>query len=116
MLADPSKETDFRAAQKMQLVWPNQNGRGAHVNISGAGVLKHAPNHDNAIKLIEYLVSDAAQQIYADVNLEFPVKKDIAINPILASWGDFKADNIALNKLGENNAAAVRLMDRAGWK
>lgn len=116
MLANPDKQTDYQAAKKMNLMWPNQNDRGAHVNISGAGVLKHAPHPANALKLIEYLVSDTAQQIYADVNLEFPVKEDIAVNPILANWGSFKADSIALNKLGEKNAAAVRLMDRAGWK
>ena len=116
MLANVENEIDYLAAKKMKLVWPNQADRGAHVNISGAGVLQHAPNPANAIKLIEYLVSDTAQKIYADVNLEFPVKKDIAVNPILAHWGSFKADSIALNKLGENNAAAVRLMDRAGWK
>ena len=116
MLANPDKQTDYQAAIKMKLMWPNQNDRGAHVNISGAGILKHAPHPANALKLIEYLVSDNAQQIYADVNLEFPVKKDIAVNPILANWGSFKADSIALNKLGENNAAAVRLMDRVGWK
>ena len=116
MLANPDNQTDYQAAKKMRLIWPNQDDRGAHVNISGAGVLKHAPHPANALKLIEYLVSDTAQQIYADINLEFPVKKDIAINPLLANWGAFKADSIALNKLGENNAAAVRLMDRAGWK
>ena len=116
MLANTDNDTDYQAAKKMKLVWPNQDDRGAHVNISGAGVLRHAPHPANALKLIEYLVSDTAQQIYADVNLEFPVKKDTAINPILANWGPFKADSIALNKLGKNNAAAVRLMDRAGWK
>ena len=65
---------------------------------------------------MEFLASDTAQQIYADVNFEYPVKQDIEVNSILAQWGDFKADEIQLDLLGEYNAAAVRLMDRAGWK
>lgn len=116
MLAEPDGQSDYQAAIKMSVVWPNQADRGAHVNISGAGVLRTAPNKANAIKLIEFLASDTAQKIYADVNFEYPVKKDVSINPILARWGSFKADTVALEKLGENNAAAVRLMDRAGWK
>ena len=74
------------------------------------------PNYANAIKLIEYLSSDDAQQYYANVNFEYPVKYDVPLNDILKSWGGFKADSIDLSKLGENNAAAVRLMDRVGWK
>ena len=110
------KETDLQDAQKIQVIWPNQNNRGAHVNVSGAGVIKTAPNHDNAVKLIEFLASTSAQEIYANVNYEFPVRTDVEINPILKNWGEFKADNINLTLLGEYNAAAVKLMDRVGWK
>jgi len=116
MLADPSNKPDYAAAQKVRIIWPNQNSTGTHANISGAGVLKNAPNKDNAIKLIEFLASDAAQEIYANVNHEYPVIGKLANNQILNSWGAFKADSLALNILGENNAAAVQLMDRAGWK
>lgn len=116
MLADENNTSDINAAKQISVVWPNQTDRGAHVNISGAGVLKTAPNKTNAIKLLEYLASDTAQQIYADVNFEYPVKQDIKVNSILQAWGEFKADAIQLDKLGENNANAVRLMDRAGWK
>jgi len=116
MLSNEKKSDDFAAASQMTVIWPNQSDRGTHVNVSGAGVLKAAKNKDNAIKLIEFLASDTAQEMYANVNFEYPVKSGVKLNPILSKWGDFKADLIALNKLGLNNAAAVKLMDRAGWK
>lgn len=116
MLADKTNSADLEAGQQLTVIWPNQTDRGAHVNVSGAGVIKTAPNKTNAIKLLEYLASDTAQQIYADVNLEYPVKQDIEVNALLAEWGQFKADDVQLDELGEHNAAAVQLMDRAGWK
>ncbi len=93
------------AAAKVAVFWPNTSDRGTHVNISGAAVTQSAKHKDAAIKLIEFLTSDVAQQWYADTNLEYPV-----------SWGTFKADTINLSKLGELNAEAVKLMDRAGWQ
>ena len=116
MLSDKEKADDYQAASKVKVIWPNQEGRGTHVNVSGAGVLKTAPNRENAIKLIEFLASDTAQKLYADVNFEYPVKPGIELHPILKAWGEFKADPLPLTKLGENNARAVQLMDRAGWK
>ncbi len=116
MLANKDKGDDFQAASKIRVVWPNQEDRGTHVNVSGAGVLKTAKNSENALKLVEFLASDTAQKMYADLNYEYPVKAGIELHPILESWGEFKADTIELSKLGENNAAAVQLMDRAGWK
>lgn len=116
MLANQENQSDYQAASNITLLWPNQEGRGSHANVSGAGVLKTAPNKANAIKLIEYLSSDKAQEIYANVNYEYPVKTGIAINDILAQWGAFQADTLPLSVLGENNAEAVKLMDRAGWK
>jgi len=116
MLANKEKTDDFQAASKMTVIWPNQEDRGTHVNVSGAGILKTAKNSANALKLVEFLASDTAQKMYADLNYEFPVKEGIELHPILESWGEFKADTVELSKLGENNAAAVQLMDRAGWK
>jgi iron(III) transport system substrate-binding protein len=116
MLSDENKADDYQAASKVTVIWPNQEDRGTHVNISGAGVLKAAPNRNNAVKLIEFLASDTAQKLYAEVNFEYPVKPEIELHPILQSWGAFKADTLSLSKLGENNTAAVQLMDRAGWK
>lgn len=112
-----SKKADQKkAAEAVAIFWPNQADRGAHVNVSGAGVTKYAKNTANAQKLIEFLASKEAQRWYADVNFEYPVRKDVAPNELLKSWGEFKADTINLNQLGVNNAEAVKIMDRAGWK
>ncbi|GHA04054.1 iron deficiency-induced protein A [Arenicella chitinivorans] len=116
MLADSATDDDRTAGEAISVIWPNQQDRGTHVNVSGAGLIKSAPNSDNGIKLIEYLSSDKAQHLYANVNFEYPVKPGVDIHPILAKWGKFKADALPLEKLGENNAEAVKLMDRAGWK
>jgi iron(III) transport system substrate-binding protein len=116
MLSSQDKADDYAAASKMTVIWPNQAGRGVNVTVSGSGVIKTAKNKDNAIKLIEFLASNTAQEMYANVNFEYPVKSGVTLNPILSAWGEFKADPIALSKLGQNNAAAVKLMDRAAWK
>lgn len=116
MLSNPDNADDYQAASKITVVWPNQQDRGTHVNVSGAGVLKTASNRDNGIKLIEFLASDTAQKLYAEVNFEYPVRPGIELHPTLKAWGEFKADSLPLTTLGENNARAVRLMDRAGWK
>ncbi len=104
------------AAAKIGVFWPNQNDRGSHVNISGAAVTKAAKNRDNAVKLIEFLSSDEAQQWYAEVNGEYPVVKGIASSTLLQQWGEFKADPLNMAILGENNREALKLMDRAGWQ
>ena len=104
------------AAEKMGLFWPNQEGRGTHVNVSGIGMTAAARNTDNAKKLMEYLVSEEAQKWYAEVNHEYPVRAGVTRGDILESWGEFKADTLNLSQLGELNGDAVRLMDRAGWK
>lgn len=116
MLSDPSNESDHSAAKAIKIIWPNQADRGAHINVSGAGVIKSAPNPDNAAKLIEFLASAKAQEIYANVNFEYPVKPGIETHEILTAWGDFKGDQMSLDQLGTNNAKALKLMDRAGWK
>jgi iron(III) transport system substrate-binding protein len=115
MLAS-ADEGQRAAAKKMGVFWPNQGGRGTHVNVSGAALTVSAKNRDAAVRLMEYLVSDAAQQWYAETNGEYPLRPDIPVSDTLDSWGAFKADDLPLDKLGELNAAAVRLMDRAGWK
>lgn len=110
---DPAEQ---EAAAKMAVFWPNQNGRGTHVNVSGAAVTKAAKNRDNAIKLIEFLTSEQAQHWYADVNGEYPVVNGIASSALLQQWGEFKADPLNMGILGENNREALKLMDRAGWQ
>jgi len=116
MLENKKDSGQVEAAEKMAIFWPNQNGRGAHVNISGAGISKYSKNRDNAVRLLEFLLSPEAQAWYASVNYEYPVSADAKISGLLATWGPFKADVINLSKLGELNAEAVKTMDRAGWK
>lgn len=110
------KADQKKAAQAVAIFWPNQQSRGAHVNVSGAAVTKYAKNAENAQKLIEFLATKEAQRWYADVNFEYPVRKDVPASDLLKSWGEFKADTVNLNQLGVNNAEAVKIMDRAGWK
>ena len=109
-------DTEVAAADQVALFWPNQEGRGAHVNVSGAGVTRSARNRTTAVRLLEYLISIPAQEWYGKTNHEFPVREGVAGDSILQSWGAFKADSLNLAVLGENNQAAVRAMDRAGWK
>lgn len=104
------------AASKMAIFWPNQDDRGTHINISGIAVTKSAKNKDNAVKLMEFMVGEEAQQWYAETNGEYPVVADVESSELLKSWGEFKADSLNLSVLGENNAEAVKIMDRAGWK
>lgn len=115
-LAKSKKERDRKAAAAVRLYWPNQKGRGAHVNISGAGVAKHSKNRANAVKLIEFLASKEAQEIYARIVNEYPVRKDVQPGKIVADFGEFKADSLPLSELAKYQKEAVRLADRAGWR
>jgi iron(III) transport system substrate-binding protein len=112
--ADDQKKRSI--GEKVSIFWPNQSGRGAHVNVSGAGVTAASKNKENAIKLLEHLVSKESQAWYAQVNFEYPVREGVEASEILKSWGDFKPDTINLTLLGENNPEAVKIMDRAGWR
>jgi len=110
------RASDRQAATKVRIFWPNQAGRGAHVNISGAGVTRSAKNRANAIKLLEFLAGDEAQRLYAQKVLEYPVKRGIAVAEVLEGWGKFKADRLKLSELAKHNAQAVKIADRAGWR
>ncbi|MDH3232583.1 MAG: Fe(3+) ABC transporter substrate-binding protein [Alphaproteobacteria bacterium] len=110
------RATDRKAARKVRIFWPNQGGRGTHVNISGAAVTKSSKNRANAVKLLEFLASDEAQRIYAQKVLEYPVKPGIAVAQVLEGWGKFKADRLELAELAKHNADAVKVADRAGWR
>ncbi len=115
-LAASKKSRDQAVAAKVRPFWPNQGGRGAHVNVSGAGVAKSAKNRKEAIRLIEFLASPAAQKIYAAVAHEFPVRSGVALSAPVAALGKFKADALDIEILGGKNADAVRMFDRAGWR
>ena len=116
MLTSRKNPAQREAARKMGLLWPNQQDRGTHVNVSGAGVTRHAKNRDAAIRLLEFLVIPEAQQWYAEVNYEYPVVEGVPVSERVRSWGEFKADRVNLDRLGELNPEAVRIMDRAGWR
>ena len=116
MLANTKDPSQVEAAKKMAIFWPNQDDRGAHVNVSGAGISKYSKNRENAIQLIEFLLSAGSQQWYASVNYEYPVVDGVAMNELVAGWGEFKSDLLNLSQLGELNASAVKIMDKAGWQ
>lgn len=100
----------------LALFWPNQNDRGVHVNISGAGLTKYSKNVKTATALLEWFSSKAAQNIFADSNLEYPVNAKVKPATEVAAWGDFKQDETNLAKAGELQKDAIRLMDRMGYK
>ncbi len=101
---------------KIGVIFPNQDTTGTHVNISGAGLIKTAPNRENAIKFLEYLSSEQAQRYFAEGNDEYPAVPDVAVAATVASLGSFKEDSLNLSVLGENQALAQRLYDEAGFK
>ena len=112
-----NKGDDLQAMNAVGIVWPNQASWGTHINVSGAGVLKHAPNHGAAIKFLEYLSSDEAQGYFADGNNEWPVVKSVKVaNPALAAMGSFKADALPIGELSKTTVQAQKVFDRAGWK
>lgn len=115
-MVNASQESDREAAAKIGVIFPDQDGRGAHVNISGAGVTRHAPNRDNAVKLLEFLVGAAAQKVLAEANYEYPVRDGVATAATVLDFGAFKADDLALARVGALNGEAVKVMDRAGWR
>ena len=111
---DAAAERD--SAAKLGVYWPDQDGRGVHVNVSGIALTTAARNTAQARKLMEFLVSDEAQRWYAETNHEYPVVAGIEPSDTLNAWGTFKPDDLNLSELGRHNAEAVRLMDRVGWK
>jgi len=116
-LARSQKPDDRAVAEKLGVVLPGLAGSGTHVNISGAGVLKHAPNRDAAIRFLEYLSSDEAQRYFADGNNEWPVVPSARVtNPVLSALGEFQYDPINVAVLGRNQPLAQKIFDRAGWK
>ncbi len=115
-LMKSDKDADKAAAAKFGIVFPNQGDRGTHVNISGAGMLKHAPHPENAVRFLEYLLSAEAQALFAGGNNEYPVVASAAMDPTLAKLGKFKADELGAHVLGQNQANAQKAYDRAGYK
>ncbi len=109
-------EADRAAAAKVRVIFPNQEGRGTHVNVCGAGVVKTAPNQENAVRFLEFLAGEEAQRRFAEGNQEYPVAEGVETSTVLKGFGPFKADSLNAATLGTNNKNAVRTMDRAGWR
>ena len=115
-LLESDDASDRETAESVEILLPNQDGRGAHVNVGGAGVVADAPNRDNAIRFLEFLASDEAQRLFAAGNHEFPVVDGVEVDGTLATWGGFKRDALNINALGEHNPEAIRIFDRVGWR
>jgi iron(III) transport system substrate-binding protein len=115
-LIESDNPEDNAAVNSIGVVFPNQGSTGAHVNVSGAGVIKSAPNRENAIRFLEYLTTDSAQQYFANGNHEYPAIVGIAGSEALQSLGTFEPDSLNARELGIHQAEAVKVFDRAGWK
>lgn len=112
MLSDPEQSP---AAESVRIIFPDQESNGTHVNISAMAMLKHAPHYDNAVQLMNFMVGDMAQQMYAEGNFEYPVRADVPLSPIVAQWGEFKSDTLSLNEISEHIDEATRLVDEVGY-
>jgi iron(III) transport system substrate-binding protein len=110
------KADERAAAAKVGIFFPNQQGRGAHMNVAGAGVTASARHKAEAVRLLEFLSGSEAQKTFAEANNEFPVLPAAQASAIVAGWGPFKAEDINVAMLGENNPVAVRIFDRVGWR
>ena len=117
MLSGSAGQEQLEAAKKVKMIFPNQKNRGTHINISGAGILKNAPNKDNANSFIEFLISKRVQKYMIDKSYEYSVLNDVAPSIEIAGFGtNFKEDQTSVRSFGELNPDAVKLMDRSGWK
>lgn len=115
-LVNSDDPADRAVAQQVSLIIPNQDGRGVHVNVGGAGVVAGAPNRENAVRFVEFLASDQAQSLFANETYEFPVVEGVDKHPTLDALGDMKFDQLGMDVLGRTNPEAVRVFDRAGWR
>ena len=115
-LLNSKNSLEVEAGKKVGLFFPNQETTGTHINVSAAGVAKYAPNKENAIKFVEFLLSEEAQKMYAESNYEYPVHPHVKPSELLQSWGTFKKDDMDLGKLYEYNKAAIEAFEVAEWK
>ncbi len=113
LYGDKPEQKDWAGA--IRLVFTNQDGRGNHVNISAGGMARYSPNPDGARQFLEFLTTPVAQQLYGEVNFEYPVNPAVAPGGVLASWGDFKRDDLAIERLAELAPDAQMIIDRVGW-
>lgn len=116
LLLNSSDPEEQRVGERIGILFPNQSGRGAHVNVSGAGITAHAPNPENALKLLEFLTGEEAQGVFAQVNYEYPVNPRVEPGETISAWGEFIEDTADLKVLGELGPQAIRIFDQAGWR
>jgi len=116
LLATSDNEKDREVAAKLRFFFPNQDGRGTHVNVSGAGIVKHADNVEGAKKFLEFLASDEAQKVFPAATSEYPVVSTVEWSDLQKTWGSFKADKTSLAEVGALNAEAIRAFNFAGWE
>ena len=116
LLANSENSKDREVAEKLSIYFPNQDGRGTHVNVSGAGVISGSDNSEAAVKFLEFLASDAAQEAFPKATYEYPVVEGIEWTELQKSWGTFKADSLSLARLGALNKLAIRCFNLAGWE
>ena len=112
MISNPDQKA---WADAVQVVFPNQDGRGTHMNVSGMAMTRHAPNRDNALKLMRFLASGTAQEMYAQLNGEYAVKPGTELADAVKAWGTFKQDSVNLTAVAANRAEASKLADRVGY-
>jgi len=110
-----NKEDQRKWAAAVRLVFPNQQGRGAHINISGGGVAKHSKNKKEAVRFLEFLTSKEAQNLYGSVNFEYPVNPSVEVPEELQSWGSFKEDQMPISQIAKLAPDAQKIIDRVGW-
>ena len=117
LLKSSSDSLDRKIGESVNVFFPNQaeNERGAHVNVSGLGLLKNAPNKKNAIKFMKFITSEYAQQYYTNNSYEYPVNNNVKPSNIIAEWGNFKIDNLDLNELGIQRKKAVEIFENSEW-
>jgi iron(III) transport system substrate-binding protein len=116
-LLNSTKPEELQLMEKVGIVWPDQKSFGTHINVSGGGMLKHAPHKEAAVKFLEYLASDEAQVYFADGNNEWPVVASVKVkNPALEAMGSFKADSLPVGKLADTAVEAQKIFDRAGFR
>ncbi len=108
-------ENQRPAAEAVRIVFPNADERGTHINISGVALTKNAPNRENAIKLMEFLSREEAQQIYAEANMEYPANPDVKVAGMVAEWGDLNPDDLALDKIADLSDEALKMVDRVDY-
>jgi iron(III) transport system substrate-binding protein len=100
----------------LSLFWPDQDGAGVHINVSGAGVVATSKKTELAVDFLEWLASPEAQKVFAQSNLEFPASPGVEVHPIVESWGTFKPSTMNLSQAGELQTVAIKLMDRADYR